>query len=142
MGEPPNSEARTTISLLSISPIDDGHDALEELLDQSIWRVHTAVSLSSAVLHMRRSVVAVVVCDADLLHETWREMVGHLKQLPRPPCLIVTSRLADDGLWTEALNLGVYDVLAKPFNPGELLRCLISAWWHGEPKAMRSHGGS
>jgi FixJ family two-component response regulator len=46
------------------------------------------------------------------------------------PSLIVTSRLADDRLWAEALNLGAYDVLAKPFERLELVRSVSSAWLH------------
>ena len=44
--------------------------------------------------------------------------------------LIVTSRLADEYLWAEALNLGAYDMLAKPFDASEVVRVLGSAWRH------------
>jgi FixJ family two-component response regulator len=50
--------------------------------------------------------------------------------LPNAPSFIVTSRLADDRLWAEALNLGAYDVLAKPFERLELVRSVSSAWLH------------
>jgi DNA-binding response OmpR family regulator len=42
--------------------------------------------------------------------------------------LIVTSDLADDRLWAEALNLGAYDVLAKPFRAAEVFRTVSLAW--------------
>jgi DNA-binding response OmpR family regulator len=44
--------------------------------------------------------------------------------------LIVTSRLADERLWVEALNLGAFDVLAKPFDQKELVRSVSLAWLH------------
>jgi len=50
--------------------------------------------------------------------------------LSDPPLLIVASRLADEYLWAEALNLGAYDVLAKPFDADEVVRVLRSAWFH------------
>ena len=46
----------------------------------------------------------------------------------RPPLQIVTSRLANDRLWAEALNLGAYDVLARPFDAAEVLRSVGMAW--------------
>jgi hypothetical protein len=46
----------------------------------------------------------------------------------RPPNLIVSSRLADDRLWAEVLNLGGYDVLARPFNRVEVIRVVQAAW--------------
>ena len=40
----------------------------------------------------------------------------------------MTCRVADDHLWAEALNVGAYDVLAKPFDRREVTRTLSSAW--------------
>jgi DNA-binding response OmpR family regulator len=48
--------------------------------------------------------------------------------LPDPPSFIVTSRLADERLWAEALNFGAFDVLAKPFDRAEALRVIGAAW--------------
>ena len=50
--------------------------------------------------------------------------------LPDPPLLIVTSRLADERLWAEALNLGAWDVLAKPFAAEETIRIVSVARQH------------
>jgi DNA-binding response OmpR family regulator len=61
---------------------------------------------------------------------TWRELLDLLKFLPEPPFLIVTSRTADKRLWAEALNLGAYDVLAKPFDRTEVSRIVSLAWLH------------
>ena len=60
-------------------------------------------------------------------------MLEQVTILPDPPSLIVTSRLADERLWAEALNLGAYDVLAKPFPPTEAMRVIGAAWraWGG-----------
>ena len=64
-------------------------------------------------------------------------MSEYISQLPDPPLLIVTSRLADERLWAEALSLGAYDVLAKPFDPEEVVRIVGFAWknWQNRHKA-------
>ena len=62
------------------------------------------------------------MCERDLGPANWRDLLERTQQLANPPFLIVTSRLADDHLWAEALNLGAYDVLAKPFYPCEVAR--------------------
>ena len=66
---------------------------------------------------------AMVLADAAM------DVIHHLQDAP---AVIVTSRLADNRLWAEALSLGAYDVLAKPFNPDEVLRTVSLAWrdWH------------
>jgi hypothetical protein len=43
---------------------------------------------------------------------------------------IVVSRLADEQLWAEALNLGDWDVLATPFDRSESIRSVASGWRH------------
>ena len=42
----------------------------------------------------------------------------------------MTSRLADERLWAEALNLGAWDVLAKPFDTNEVIRTVSIAGQH------------
>jgi DNA-binding response OmpR family regulator len=48
--------------------------------------------------------------------------------------LNVSSRLADDYPWAEALNLGAYDVLAKPFEATEVIRIVSLAWRHWQDR--------
>lgn len=73
---------------------------------------------------LRKQRFSVVACERDLLPGSWRDFLEFILKIPEPPALIVTSRLADDYLWAEALNLGAYDVLAKPFDPAEVMRTL------------------
>ena len=60
--------------------------------------------------------------------------IGAINTLPNPTFLIVTSLLADEHLWAEALNIGAYDVLAKPFDRKEVIRIFSLAWlhWHDQ----------
>jgi len=59
-------------------------------------------------------------------------VLEHLNALPKAPSLIVSSTLADEHLWAEVLNLGAWDVLAKPFDRFEVIRSVKLAWdhWH------------
>jgi DNA-binding response OmpR family regulator len=118
------------IRTLSVSPVEADHDALERLLSRRNWRIQRANSLISAAAKLRQSRVPVVVCERDLLPGTWREMLAEATRLPFPPFLIVTSRLADEHLWSEALNIGAYDVLAKPFDAREVVLVVSLAWLH------------
>jgi DNA-binding NtrC family response regulator len=79
---------------------------------------------------LKHNCVAVVICECILPDGNWGRLLKDLSLLPSPPLLIVTSNLADDALWVEALNLGAYDVLAKPFEMGEVTRIISLAWLH------------
>ena len=51
-----------------------------------------------------------------------------MQVLPHHPRLVFTSRLADEYLWVEVLNLGGHDVLVKPFRAAEVQWVLESGW--------------
>ena len=74
--------------------------------------------------------MTVRVGERDLLSGTWKDVLEYTNSLPNAPSFIVASRLADEHLWAEALNLGAWDVLAKPFDRTEVIRSVRSAWQH------------
>lgn len=134
LGKPAKIETGgQNIPVLSVSPAASDHTDLEALLRLPQWKVHQAASLPSALAQLRYlRPTPLVVCERDLFHAAWQDLLMQTRLLPEPPVFIVTSRLADDHLWAEALNLGAYDVLAKPFEPVELTRSLTSAWQHSQ----------
>lgn len=81
-----------------------------------------------------------VLTERDVPGGGWKKILSALERLPHPPLLVVTSRLADDHLWAEALNLGAHDVLATPFRATELVWVVENAWHRFSstfaPKAM------
>jgi len=128
--EPTSSE---TITFLSISPMGDDHTSVRAIVGHSRWALLTADDLFTArALLLQRHDVSVILCEDDLKPGSWTDILKHTQSMPHPPSLIVTSRLADDRLWSEVLNQGGWDVLVKPFDRSEVLRSVKSAWehWH------------
>lgn len=130
-----------TITVLFVSPAEDDHVQLRDILIQRKgvqesnfnWLVTAAQTLEAAVSALREKAISIVLCESELLPGTWKDMLEHISAHPDPPLMIVTSRLADEYLWVDALNHGVYDVLMKPFDTEELSRVLTLAsfrWKH------------
>jgi DNA-binding NtrC family response regulator len=134
-------------AVLSISPIEDDHNCLEQILSEFRWTLHRALTLPSAIAFLAENRAPVVICERDLAPGTWKDMLDGAIILPQPPCVIVTSRLADECLWEEALQTGAYDVLAKPFVREEVIRLvsLAARSWCDQylrsraPKTRRPH---
>ena len=82
-----------------------------------------------ALLKKEKGITVVLCCEKDLLDgTTWREVLEHALTTEFRPSVIVCSRLADERLWAEALNLGAYDVLrSEPLVHDELVRVIGSA---------------
>ncbi len=82
-----------------------------------------------ALLKREKGITVVLCCEQDLRDgTTWREVLEHAKTTESRPSVIVCSRLADERLWAEALNLGAHDVLrSEPVVHDELARVIGSA---------------
>jgi DNA-binding response OmpR family regulator len=106
------------------------HGSGASLLARAEWTLITQATLASTFSMLREISIPIVVCDCDFMPDAWRETLEHISGLPDPPLVIVTSRLADERLWAEALNVGAFDVLVKPFDPTEVIRILSLAWQH------------
>ncbi|HEY1336839.1 MAG TPA: hypothetical protein VGF59_04985 [Bryobacteraceae bacterium] len=141
------SNSAAFVTVLSISPVPEDHASLERILSRlesrlqvkSPWTICATSRLDSALPMLRKNAIPIVLSESDLLPGTWRDVLKETASLPDPPHLIVSSRLADDYLWAEALNLGAYDVLAKPFDAQEVIRVLTSAWlrWNNRNLSRR-----
>ena len=129
------------IRVLAVTPNQEDHAALELILPHPKWIVHRARSLTSAKTKLRaRNSIPVVLCERDLAPDSWRKMLEYLSHIDDPPLLVVTSRLADERLWAEALSLGVHDVLARPFDASEVTRILSLAWLRWRHRHVRTGG--
>jgi DNA-binding response OmpR family regulator len=58
---------------------------------------------------------------------SWNDLLCEMQKMECPPPLIVGDRLANERLWAEVLNLGGYDLLAKPFVAKEVLHVVSTA---------------
>lgn len=127
-------------SILLASPYLDDHALLPQILEHPHWRWQRSQGCREALRLLNSGEVTVVICERDQPDGCWRDLLRCATALPLPPSLVVCSRLADECLWAEVLNLGGYDVLVKPFDREEVLRVAFLAWhsWkrHGDGGAV------
>ena len=130
------TSASESFNILSISPLADDHATLGLMLrptaleprPQSTFEILSALTLSTALRSLKEHICPVAICERDLTLGSWKDLLEYVQYLENPPLVIIVSRDADDRLWAEALNLGAYDVLAKPFDQAEIVRVVASAW--------------
>lgn len=118
--------------------MEEDHAFLERsFTDQAEWKQYTkskpelyrSANIASALKILSKTEIPIILCEQEI-PGTWREMLERISVMEYPPFLVVTSRLADEYLWAEALNVGAYDVLSKPFNSTEVIRIVSLAWLH------------
>jgi len=121
---------------LVVSPFEEDLRSLRGTLASSNWTLYVASGAAEAQKILRQTAIPVILCERELPDGNWKDLLAAAAGLEYPPLVIVTSRLADESLWAEVLNLGGYDVLAKPFIPIEVIRVMSMAWrrWRSEQK--------
>ncbi len=126
-------------ALLASSSEDDLH-ALYELCPRMNWKLDLARSIAEARSRiLRLGPPPIIICERDLPDGNSRILFQEAETLPHPPRFVVCSRLADEYLWAEVLNLGGFDVLAKPFEAREVnyvIQCACDSWhrqWGRKP---------
>jgi DNA-binding NtrC family response regulator len=125
--EVPAAEMQHVTALL-ISPIDEDHNTLKGIFVEQGWTLYTTKTIESASAILQETATFIVITERDLPVGNWKDVLKVLHRFTDPPLLVVSSLYANEYLWAEALNLGVYDVLAKPLVQAEVVRVLTSAW--------------
>lgn len=129
-----------TVTVLEVSPDASDHATLSEIFSHSNWKLHVARTCAEAVAFLTKKLIPVVVCERDLPDGSWKDILERTSRAINPPALIVSSRFADDRLWSEVLNLGGYNVLIKPFQRSEVFRDVSLAWltWKNREDRLRA----
>lgn len=121
------SPARTAV-VLAVSPLPADRLRLREILSPRDWRLHEVSDCREALALLRGQSIPVPLCERDHADGNWEDLLIAMAKLPAPPNVIVFSRLADESLSAEVLNMGGFDVLITPFEPEEVLRVTFAAW--------------
>lgn len=116
-----------SICALLLGEFASERSLVNDIFQSCGWRLFEARDRLKALESVRRHGVRVVIADANLPGWSWQHIHRDLLRLPVPPELVVTSRMADEHLWAEVLNLGGYDVLARPFDREEVERVIAAA---------------
>jgi DNA-binding response OmpR family regulator len=131
-----------SVSALAIGAFEQDRPLLQEVFSNFGWTLLEARDRRRAMHFLERQPVHVVLAESDLPNWNWKKVLSDLRRLAKPPQLIVTSRTADDYLWSEVLNIGGFDVLPQPFERDEVERVVASAYRHHALPPLRVATGS
>ncbi len=126
------------VRVLAVSPHDTDLAVLSHIFNHSAWTLLTARSVDEARSLLRDNSVDVVLSERCLPDGDWKAILSVAGEQEQPPQLVVLSKDGDELLWSEVLNLGAWDVLARPFQAQEVYRSIYAAWQHGAAAARRA----
>jgi len=117
----------SNVSALLLGEFETDRNLLRQIFRKSGWRLFEARDLSAGLDCLARVPVEVVIAETETQDWNWQSVLKDLRRMDHPPQLVVTSRIADDYLWAEVLNVGGFDVLAQPLDRDEVERVVASA---------------
>ena len=93
--------------ILLVRPTGNGRASADEIFGSSQWTppewsVHEVCGAAEAIAYLKEKPLPVVLCERA---GDWKALADVMEQLPRPPCLVMTSRVTDRNLWGDVLNL-------------------------------------
>jgi DNA-binding NtrC family response regulator len=100
---------------------------LSRMLAPGLIEFEHVSSVRDARSTLARESYGAILTEAYLGDGTWKDVLDLTEELGIRPAVVVTHRFADDRFWAEVLNLGCYDMLAQPFDAGEVQRILTLA---------------
>ncbi len=128
-------ETSCSPSVLIVRPFPEHHTIIERLLTGGSWVIHHAASCREAAAFLAENEPDAIICERALPDGAWEDVLRHCLELRRKSGLIVSCRLADEHLWSEALSAGGFNVVAQPFDEEELRRIIELARRSSGPPA-------
>jgi len=111
--------------ILFVSGHPDDARRLSRMLHTLSITVDHVETLQQARAKLQQEDYSVLLTEATLPDGNWPDALHLARQQELE--VIVTDPQADSRFWSEALNLGAYDVLAQPFYEPEVRRILNNA---------------
>jgi CheY-like chemotaxis protein len=128
-----------SVRLLAILPGPEDATQLQSVVDGLGWSASIVNTPAEAMARLQTEQITAAICDQDLPHEDWREVMNQIAMLPKSPCVLLASRVMDQYLWNEVIQCRGYDVVSKPFQSDELRRVVAFALsFPGHPQARRT----
>jgi DNA-binding NtrC family response regulator len=93
---------------------------LQKELERLGYRVHAAPDGEAALRKLEESNVDVLLCDINMPRIDGMELLRRVYQRPNPPEVIMLTGQATVETAVEAMKLGAYDYLTKPYRINEL----------------------
>ena len=113
--------------ILFISGCRDDARLLSQMLHSLPLALDHALTVQQARAKLRQADYEVILTEAALPDGNWLDVLHTVRNQPADMQVIVTDPHADARFWSEALNLGAYDLVSQPFYEPEVRRILYNA---------------
>lgn len=117
----------TTTQLIIVDDDFDLRDSLEAYFVAPQFTVVSYPSGESLLQHLPERFNGVIVCDLKMPGMNGLEVLEALQAVPDSPPVILMTAFGDVPIAVQAMNLGAYDFIEKPFDPAMMKDKVLQA---------------
>ena len=122
-------------SVLIVSTSMEDQKTLMQVLNNLSTNVIWCSTLRQAEEVLSEQTIGLVLCDQRLPDGTYRDLLAPQQVGPKIPRVVVTTRVGGWEDYTEATELGAFDVIPCPLHPTNVEFVVIRAMRNEEAKA-------
>jgi two-component system response regulator PilR (NtrC family) len=113
--------------ILLVTADPETRRALSEMVRSTGLECRAAASVAEARALVARERPALVFCDRRLADGSFRELLGAEEVQEANVPVVVASRLGETDEYLEAMRLGAFDFIAKPYHRSEVEQIVHNA---------------
>ena len=123
---------------LVVSPHWESQRALLHILDNLKVKTFASATLAEAAEVLSRNEVALVFCEDRLVDGTYRDLLQSLRTWNQRAHTVVTTRVGEWEEYLEALALGAFDMLQRPYRSTDVELNVLRAMHLSDKKSERA----
>lgn len=127
--------------ILFVSGHHEDAGRLSQMLHSLPLVLDHAPTMQQTRARLRQFDYSVILTEAALPDGNWLDVLHLARKYSGELEVIVTDPHADARLWSEALNLGAYDLVSQPFYEPEVRRILYNACSRASTEPWRAAAG-
>ncbi|HMK34244.1 MAG TPA: response regulator [Desulfomonilaceae bacterium] len=127
LGIGPEDETGATSRILVLDTDEKVLEICQRIFESEGFEVTVTSSVNQALDELEQHIVDVVVADIDTPEMSGKELLKEIKSR-QPDCLVIMTapfKATEDAI--EAVKLGAYDYIPKPFGPHQILLMVYTA---------------
>jgi DNA-binding response OmpR family regulator/HAMP domain-containing protein len=127
LGIGPDDETGATSRILVLDTDEKVLEICQRIFESEGFDVKVTTSVNEALDELETHIIDVVVADIDMAEMTGAELLKEIKYR-QPECLVIMTapfKATEEAI--EAVKLGAYDYIPKPFGPHQILLMVYTA---------------
>lgn len=125
-------------ALLAIGDEDD-RETLRWLVAECGVQPMPCSTLQEAKTLLASHAIGLAFCDDRLSDGDYTDFLGAVRSSRRPMPVVVCSRQLDTSLYLDAMELGAYDFMVRPYTKDDVAWIVEGALWTARPGGFKVH---